>query len=288
VAAQDARECRLRVGDAVIALECPSPGYAASLDRYFDVTGSVGDPDIRLRLNIVAHGDVEAIPDSLFATKRVDADGFSMADGLVRGRFDPGCRSGEVWVDCILTKGQVTRVFEQILYQAFYSARAARRYDAFLIHSSAVVRGGAGFLFVGPSGTGKTTVAHLSRADLVLNDEVTLVSFEEGAVVVHGTPFNGYFREKSAGRAPLRAVLLLAHGPSHRLGEATRVDAVAALTREIVPPMGLEDAWTPAVRAAMLDLADRLSGSVPVRRLEFRPDPDFWQELDRAFLTPGR
>ncbi len=253
------------------------------MEQYFGIAGDPGEPDLRLRLEIVPHENRPRIPNSLFTTKRLTAEGFSVAEDLIRGHYDPVAREGVLQVKGILTKAHLTRVFEQFLYQAFYSARKAAGYDAFLIHSSGVIRDEDGFLFVGPAESGKSTVAGLSTDRQVVNDEIDLVAFADDGVLLHGTPFNGYFKEKSPGSAPLRAVFLLAQGPEHQLDEVNRSEAVAALTGQIVPPVGLEEEMSAAVPAQMLELADRLSAQVPVRRLTFRPDPGFWTVIDQAF-----
>jgi hypothetical protein len=275
-------EYRLRVGRAVIALTCSSPAYAASVRAYFGAAPVEAEPHVRLRLNVVDHEADRPIPQSLFTPKTSEGERFSIAGGVVCGRVH-GPDEIELWVDCVLTKGGATRVFEQLLYQAFYTARGAADEQAFLVHSSAAVHRGAGFLFVGASGAGKSTAVRLSQGDLILNDEVNLVRFTEGGVTLEGTPFNGYFREKLPGSADLRAVLLLRHGPEHRVADLARSRAVAAVAPQIVPPVGLAEPLTPAVRAEMLTLAERLTRSVPVRILEFRPDAGFWPVLEAAF-----
>ncbi len=280
-------ECRIAVGNIVLGLECPSAEYAASLRDYF-ATGATDDaPDIRLTLEVFGDEEPVVVPDSLVATKRLAGDEFTAAGGLVTGRYDPRTRRGELRVHWVLTKAQMTRVFEQILYQAFYSARAARGYEAVLMHASGVVRSGDGFLFVGASGAGKSTVADLSQDFIVLNDEVCLVEFGAGGPLLCSTPFNGLYRRKHAARAPLRAVVLLVHGSAHHLEPVGAAAAVAALTGQVVAPLGLEDALSPRVSVRMLDLAGRLATAAPVRRLAFTPDPGFWRVINDEFPVSG-
>jgi len=280
-------ECRIAVGGVVIGLECSSEEYAASLREYFATGATDEAPDVRLKLDVFGDDIPVVVPDSLVATKRLNGDDFTAAGGLVAGRYDPTARRGELRVHWVLTKAQMTRVFEQLLYQAFYSARAARGYEAVLMHAAGVIRGGDGFLFVGASGTGKSTVADLSQAHTVVNDEVCLVEFGAGGPVLHSTPFNGLYRRKHAGCAPLRAVLLLAHGPAHRLEPIGAAAAVAALTGQVVAPLGLEDALSPRISVRMLDLAGRLAAAAPVRRLTFTLDPGFWRAIDDEFPVAG-
>jgi len=60
-----------------------------------------------------------------------------------------------------------------------------------LVHGASIERQGKGYLFLGVSGSGKSTIAALSEC-AVLNDEITLLSLGgDGRVCVHGTPFYG-------------------------------------------------------------------------------------------------
>lgn len=282
---QAARECRIGVGPATLSLVCPSPEYAASLRDYFE-TGVVDrEPDLRLDLEIVPHEDLPRVPDSLFSTKRVDGMRLDIDDGLVTGEIDPGQRRGRLRVQGILTKEPLTRVFEQLLYQAAYSAFFQRRDPVVLVHSCGVRIDGGGYLFVGESGVGKSTIAELSlrSGHEVLNDEICLVEFGPDGPVLHSTPFNGLYREKRSGSAPLRAVLLPKHGPAHRIEAISPAFALAILTGQIVAPLPLQEQLDQAVSARMLDAATRLVQAAPVRRMEFTPDAGFWPAVLQEF-----
>ena len=279
----DQRCYRLQVGPVSIELRCESPQYARSLADYFGRPSAPGAPDISLELEIVSHADIPDIPNSLVAGKSVSGHEFTIADGLITGNFDPRSRRGKLSILNILTKGQYPRVFEQVLYQAVQSAFRTAGTDALMIHSSAVATDQGGFLFVGASGTGKSTVAELSADFAVLNDEMNLVSFDNDPVELHGTPFNGFYQGKVEGTAPLRAVFLLAHGRRHELAPVGPAEAVSILSAQICPPVGLEDPFSPDIRLQMLDLAEKLFHSVPVQRLEFTPDPGFWDLIFTRF-----
>ncbi len=280
-------ECRIAVGEVVLSLACPTAAYAASMREYFVTGVTAAPPDVRLRLELIEDTPQRPVPNSLVATKRLADGGFAIADDLVTGAYDAAGGEGWLRVQWYLTKAQLTRVFEQILYQAFYSARARRGYDAMLLHASAVIRDGDGFLFVGASGRGKSTVADLSRSCTVLNDEVALVEFTPAGPELRSTPFNGLYRDKHAGQAPLRAVFLLAHGRDHHLEAVSAGAAVAEITAQVIAPVALEDTLNPRTSQLMLDAASHLVGAAPVRRLVFTPDAGFWQAIDGAFPPAG-
>ncbi|HOX27196.1 MAG TPA: hypothetical protein PLL30_15785 [Candidatus Krumholzibacteria bacterium] len=282
------REYRLRVGRVVIGLVCPDANFADSLGIYFARPSDPAAATIRLDLDLVPHSDIPAIPNSLILAKTLTADGFDIAGGLIRGRFDRRSGTGELHVKTILTSGRLTRVFEQILYQAWHSARERAGYDACLIHSAGVIHADRGFLFVGASEAGKTTVARLSRDRIVLNDEMNLVEFEPGGPRLVGTPFNGHFRDKGAGAAPLAAVLLLEHGPEHRLDVVGPGAAASAIGGQVAPPVGLDGIGGGGTTQAMLEAGSRLVEAAPVRRLRFLPDAGFWPLLTETFINDTR
>jgi hypothetical protein len=269
--------CRIRVGGTLVSMEAEEPWLIRRLRRHFRAPAVSGDPDIRIRLSLQGRGTA-GIADSLFEGKRITPEGFEAGGGLVRGVFRPGERTAEVRVDRRLFDGRLIRVFEQLLYQAFHSD--PRNADALLLHSSGVIHGGAGYLFTGSSGAGKSTVARLSRGDTVLNDEICLVRLDGPGARVESTPFNGFFHGKSEGHAPLRCVCLLSHAAAHAVTPVRGAEAVACIMPQIVPPIGLDECVTRDAVTRMLDLADRLARSVPVLRLGFRRDPGFWKLID--------
>jgi hypothetical protein len=208
-------------------------------------------------------------------------------------------------VKAALLAGRNMRVFEQLLMQAYHSAARRRGLPGQLVHSAGVIRDGRGYLFVGESGAGKSTVAELSSDHHVLNDEIVMVTPDlasgpadglagspagpaagsppgnlSGDLSLRGTPFNGFFTGKQPGSAPLVAIFLLAHGPAHRVRGVPRAEATAQITSQIVPPVGLEDALDGKATAATLETAIQLTERVPVKILEFRPDEGFWTAID--------
>ena len=109
------------------------------------------------------------------------------------------------------------------------------------------------------------------------------VELEGEQVTLRSTPFNGFFKDKTAGAAPLKAVFCIAHGKEHRLVDMTKAEAVRSVFHQIVPPMGLHEELSAAFLGVMLDAAERLAERVPVQGLEFRPDGGFWELIDREY-----
>lgn len=271
---------RLALGGTVIALSCREAGFDRFLSGYFGRPSAEAAPHLEVELEILPDETPRPVPNSLLLTKRRDGDGFDIDDGLIRGTCDAAAGQARVQLRSTLLEGRMMRIFEQLIYQMFHTAARRGASGALLIHSAGVVRGAWGHLFVGPSGTGKSTVAGLSGKHRVLNDEMNLVdpdrSPSAAAPLLVGTPFNGFFPDKQPGQAPLASLLLLEHGPEHRIEEVAPAEAITRLAAEIVPPVGLEDIPDASTPTGMIDRALALAARVPVRRLVFRPDPAFW------------
>lgn len=75
-------------------------------------------------------------------------------------------------------------------------AFAAAYYNVVLMHASVTMNNGYGYLFLGKSGTGKSTHSKLWRqyiegSDLLNDDNPAVRAFDDGRVVVYGTPWSG-------------------------------------------------------------------------------------------------
>ncbi len=288
MANEDRQTYNFAVGDTVIGVDCRQAAFARGLAKWFDHPSAPGEPHIVLDTVIVGHEDAPTLPNSLLTTKVLGDDGaFDIADGLITGSYDAAARRGTVSAKAVLLEGRLMRIWEQILYQGWVSAAAAAGHGGFLIHSSAVIADGQGFLFVGPSEAGKSTAALNSSAWHVLSDEMNLVTPGPDGPEVVGTLFNGTFREKAPGRAPLAGVFLLNQAPHHALGPVGRAEAVAALAAEFVPPVGLDQVPDETTIPAMIDTAAAFVEQVEVLRLDLLPDPGFWTLISEHFgLTP--
>ncbi len=277
-------EYRFAIGNVVISLVCQPPGLADFLSDWFAVPTITNKPDIQFEFEVVPHNDIPIMPNSLLRTKITSSDGgFDISDGLFFGSFDPTTNRGLIKAKGTLLKGLLPRVLEQIFYQAYYSAPQTSREDSFLVHSSAVIADGGGYLFVGPSEAGKSTVAACSSAYQVINDEMNLIHLTDNGPFVEGTLFNGTYKEKKAGKAPLRAIFTLSHQAHHKVVPTYLPDAVTTLAAELVPQLGLSDDINPQTIPIQVDTAAKILDIVPVRTLEFEPNPGFWPEILAEF-----
>lgn len=277
----------MRIGNAVLGLWFEGTDEAESFAQYLGRPSSDLEADLSLTIRYRNDaGDDDPVPNSLFLTKVPDGDGFSAGDGLIRGRFSPASGEGELIVQNLINDGGYARIYEQIFFQAYWSAARRKGLNSFLLHSSGAVRQGRGWVFCGTSGAGKSTSVSLSQGKAaILNDEITVIDLAD-TPLLRDTPFNGFFPSKEEGWAPLGGILLLKQAPLHRLTRVTGADAVKTLAREVIPPLGLESFPTPGLFMEMLDLAEKAKARVPLYVMEFLRDPGFWDHIDQLKQEP--
>lgn len=274
-------EFKLRVGNAVLALVFEDERDSIATARYFrrSSVSDTADVTVSIRFKDDIRGR-SRVPSSLFLTKKGDGNGFSMADGLIEGRFSPASGEGELTVQRLITRGGYSRIFEQVFYQAYRSAVCRKGADSFLLHSSGIIRGGRGYAFTGPSGSGKSTVTRLTTGARILNDEIAAIDLSGAGPVIMDTPFNGYYRKKKEGEAPLAGIMLLEQAPIHRISRTTSIERVKSLAREIIPLIGLEMPYSPSIYITMLGKASEACARIPLYVMEFRRDSGFWDKID--------
>ena len=172
------------------------------------------------------------------------------------------CRAGE--------HGQFVLNNALMLLYALFTATG----NTLLIHASVAVADGKGYVFLGKSGTGKSTHTRLWLNNIpgawLLNDDNPVVKIEnDGSVMVYGSPWSGktpcYRNEK----APLGAVVRLSQAPHNSIRRLSGIQAYAALA-----PSASSMKWD---RVKADGLHNTLSGviqSVGVFHLECLPDAD--------------
>ena len=283
---------RLAIAGVVIGLDAEAGGPPAVVDgaaKAFVVDR--GTPDITMR---ATWGDLgpaggELLFDSggLWQLHRQDGRfvySFRSASfGATPYRtasFDPGFRQGVVTLDRASFAGRPTACpLEYPLDELMVINRLV--YEGGVeIHGCGVVdSAGAGYLFPGQSGAGKSTIARLwaDAGATVVSDDRVVVRAGPAGFTMHGTPWHGDAEFAAPASAPLSRILLLRHAPRHRAAALPAALAAARLFSCAFPVF--HDARALDATVALLA---RIVDGVPVHTFEFAPVAsaiDFVREL---------
>lgn len=154
--------------------------------------------------------------------------------------------------------------------------------SALFVHGASVARGGAGYVFMGRTGAGKSTAALLSAdhgESTLLREEVSCIGGVRacGPLTVSSLPFREKNRRSATAPVsfPLRGLFWLVQADKdsvETLPLSEQVRLLAAATT-----IGVRDRM---FMLPALELAEEVARRVPVRVLKFRKDVTFWSVVD--------
>ena len=263
----------IEIAGIAVALEIADAGKReAVVERYREFIVPEGDPLAAIRVEV--SDNARFIP--------LDPGPWIMEITYDRGRLNYRSHLDAGWIDieraeCFLEIAPEADVenFLRVLY-----AHLCLKAGGLLLHAAGVVRVGAGFVFFGPSGAGKTTTARLSLDDKVsstiLSDDLVILKTHGDKARVYGVPFRGDFPEapRVNTSADLRGLFTLVKAAEHRTEDVARPEAIARLLA-CVPFVMVDGAHTKRA----IEICSQIIDRVPVRALRFRPDPGFWKVI---------
>ena len=156
-----------------------------------------------------------------------------------------------------------------MLIFAFSSAT----YDTLLVHSSVTLHKGKGYMFLGKSGTGKSThsqlwIKYIEGCEL-LNDDNPVIRIVDGKAIVYGTPWSGKtpcYRNLSA---PIGAIVRLEQKKENRIEKESPVKGFASLL-----PACSSMIWDKRSYDGICHTVSSLMGLVSVYHLGCLPDEE--------------
>ena len=140
-----------------------------------------------------------------------------------------------------------------------------------LFHSSVVSYRGFGYMFLGKSGTGKSThsslwLKHIDGTELI-NDDNPVVRRMSDGFYVFGSPWSGKTPCYRNVKYPLGGVVQLSQAPYNKIQRLKPLAAYAALVPSISGKR-----WDKQVAEGLHETEDMLAGEVAVWHLECLPD----------------
>ena len=106
-------------------------------------------------------------------------------------------------------------------------------YDTMMVHASVIAHDGHGYMFLGRSGTGKSThnrlwLSHIDDTEL-LNDDNPVIRVFGSKAVVYGTPWSGKTPCYKNMQVPLKAVVRLSQAPYNKITRLAPLQSFASL-----------------------------------------------------------
>jgi hypothetical protein len=152
-----------------------------------------------------------------------------------------------------------------------YIAQLLANRKGLYLHSGAVILEGAGLMFIGHSGAGKsTTINMLKDKAEVLCDDRNIVRQQHDGFYVYGTWSHGEIPLISPSSAPLKAILFIKQSNNNRLIPLTdRKEIRHRLLTYIIRPFLTADWWDKSI-AIIEDIAEQ----IPCYEMEFDKSGD--------------
>jgi hypothetical protein len=198
------------------------------------------------------------------------------------GFFSFDFRAGEVFFNDVAEfEGTLPMPLHHPLDKFLYTTLLADR-SGIMLHACGISLEGHGLLFVGESGTGKSTMGVLwSRQPgvTVLSDERVAVRDLLGRFWLYGTPWHGTARLCSDARSPLQALLLLKQG---RVNQAVRLSPMRAISQ--LAACVYWPAWSRRGMQNVLKVTGNLVQQVPCFELTFCPGSQVIEYLNAELL----
>lgn len=152
-------------------------------------------------------------------------------------------------------------------------AQAILRHEAVSIHAAAVYKDGKAYLFMGKSGTGKSTHASLWKACLpgteLLNDDNPTIRIVEGEAYTYGTPWSGKTACYKNLAFPIGGMVRLNQAQANRFYHLEGADAFIALY-----PGCSVIAEDKELRNRLYDTLARLADMVRIGTMDCLPDQE--------------
>lgn len=151
-------------------------------------------------------------------------------------------------------------------------ALATARLRTALFHASAVRHNGRAYMFLGRSGTGKSTHAglwqrYISGCSLMNDDNPVVRIADDGTVMVYGSPWSGKTPCYRNVCSPLGGIVLLSQAPHNRIRRLEDLEAYAALVPSISGKR-----WDSHIADGLHQTENFLASTAAVWHLECLPD----------------
>ncbi len=160
-------------------------------------------------------------------------------------------------------------------------------YDTLMTHASVIRYKDEGYMFLGRSGTGKSTHSRLWLNNIegtsLLNDDNPIIRVIDGRAYIYGSPWSGKTPCYKNEEVPLKAIVRLSQAPYNKI---TRLGALQSYA-SLMPSCSCMR-WDRASTDALHKSVEKVIRNVSCWHLECLPDADAAHTCHDAVTEPSR
>lgn len=276
---------RLRVeGDRLTAALEETPGFFKFIapqgndwvcrfveeDSVSNLVSFKNNYDLIPGIDKIIYTDGNEIAESCFATKKdggfIFASFSNINEGALLVEIEKDCKT------CRFSGDYTVNLLKFACWQAYGVGVLPLKTVA--LHASTILYEDKAILFLGESGTGKSTQTRLWRENIegasMLNDDSPVIRANETMTMAYGSPWSGKMHCYINKGFPVAACVRLTQAPHNKIRKLNIAEAFAALHPSCPPAFAYDDKLYDYVSEF---LADMIS-TVPIYHMEALPDPD--------------
>jgi hypothetical protein len=245
---------------------------------YFNTCPEFGDVPVELRqIDLPECTEFVNIVGSVYQLSK-----HSVVIGYLNGclAYNFNSRTGHVIFFRSKQSDMIMGSFLKLLF-VFVSLIASEE-NKFMVHGAGIDGEGRGYLFLGQSGAGKTTVAGFARKEDILSDDSPVLGSVNGKFYIYSSPFSqvNLFDKKSKNhcrkRVQLNKLFFLMKGEELSVKKRERRSALAEIVMKHIHGFEFMDK---NCRITAFSFCSDLCGSIPAYDLHFQKNGKYWDAL---------
>lgn len=263
------RPIRLEISELCTLIECENSSFTEALKKRFRGFSSQKPPYMAIHITTDDRISPSSwTPSDPSLNLSLENGQLALKGADIHGLFDLASRKGEI------KQPAITALFDgflRILYSYLLTSQ-----NGFMLHAAAIVRRDKGYVFFGPSNSGKSTIASLSSEFTVLGDELIAIRKMSNGYHIFGTPFwDGKNTRLSIEQ--IQGFFRLHKGPHFSLHKVSSSQAVQEILTNV--EFGVK---TPSLVESIFTTSCEIMEKAPCYEMHFTPENSLWKNIDEA------
>lgn len=210
------------------------------------------------------------------------SNNYSQAIGFLNGclTFDDRSNRGLIYIFCTEAANHFVATLLKLIF--VFTCLVMANKGRIIVHGTGIkkAQGRGGYLFLGASGAGKSTIAAMSSGDVILSDDATVIEIARGPCRIHATPFRQvgsgqpFPRTQYLQQERLDKLLFLHQSSTALVRPREELNAFAELLRE---HLHCFEVMGESLKRQAFYLCRSVCEATPSYDLFFCKDPVFWE-----------